>query len=139
MRPRGALSLATRKTVLLVDREPIVLDLLASALSRGGFHTLAADSYTDARLLFDAHSPKLCLALIDISPEMSGLEFVQSLPNLTPRIPILFTTGLGDLSVEERLGPDWPVLYKPFNVRQLEAAMSNVLERTWRPISRAQS
>ncbi|HZR66855.1 MAG TPA: response regulator [Terriglobales bacterium] len=126
-RARARLSDNGRKAVLVLDDEPIVLAVVTSALRTAGFDVLQAKTAKDAGTVFHTDAARLCLGLIDIELEgMSGVQFVQSLPTLTPRIPILFMTGLGTIEVEG-LAPEDPVLYKPFTARTLLAAVENAL------------
>jgi two-component system, OmpR family, response regulator len=120
-----------RRTVLVVDGEPIVRGVVAMVLLQSGFAALTAQIPEEGQRLFEAHAGSLCLAVIDIGPQMRGFAWVQSLPSLTPRIPVLFITGLGDRQVEEMLCPEDPVLYKPFHARQLLGVIRKVLEQQW--------
>jgi DNA-binding response OmpR family regulator len=79
--------LTSRIKVLVVDYEPIVLGVVTAALARSGLEAVTAQTSSEARLLFDAYALTLCLALIDIGPQMSGLDLVRSLPTLTPLFP----------------------------------------------------
>jgi putative two-component system response regulator len=127
-RPRAC---GMTQAVLVLDDEPIVLDMLTSALTRNGFKVLEARTAEEGRELFHTHASALCLAVVDIKlGGMNGVEFVEALPTLVPRIPILFITGLGDIEVEEKVPPNYPVLQKPFTVEEVlfqavEAAVSS--------------
>ena len=114
--------------VLVIEEEPLVLQVLTTALRIGGFNVLTAQTDSMAEQLFHAHASTLCLVIVNISPEMWGVAFVQSLPNLTPRIPILFITGLGDVQIEHVLRANDPVLYKPFAMPHFLEAVATVIE-----------
>jgi DNA-binding NtrC family response regulator len=112
----------------LVEREPIVLRVLTSALGQTGFEVLTARTGPSAQTLFHTYASHLCLAIVDIDRELSGVAFVQSLPNLTPRIPILYITELGDLEIEEIVPANYPVLHKPFSILQFLEAVAGAVE-----------
>jgi len=118
----------TRRGALVVDDEPVVLDVITSALtSAAEFQVIQARTAEEARSLFDTHAADLCVAIVDIRLAASnGVDFVRSLPTLIPRIPILFMTGLGDRDVAD-LAPEDPVLYKPFTVNTLLQAVETVV------------
>src|SRR3954451_15442392 len=95
-----------RTNVLVVEKEPIVTCVLARGLSNHGFEVLTADTGDTAQKLFHTYASRLCLVVVDIDRELTGIEFVQSRPDLTPHIPILFITALGDIHVEDLVPND---------------------------------
>ena len=131
MRHMAAKVCGTRRAVLVLDDEPVVLRVVAAALGQNGFEVLTAERPEEARGLFHTHADALCLAVIDLAlTGMTGVDFVNSLPTLTPRIPILFITGLGDVEAEDTLPPNSAVLHKPFKVDALMNAIYAVVSPT---------
>jgi DNA-binding response OmpR family regulator len=121
-----------RDTVLVVDDEPDVVDLVRYHLHRAGFDVLIAANgpsglSTATELMPDA-------IILDIMlPQMTGIEVCKALRSSTQTstIPILMLTAKAELS--ERiagleLGID-DYITKPFSPRELVLRVQNVLRR----------
>ena len=89
-------------TVLLVDDDPAILDLLGSVLEFEGFGVIKSQSGSDALDLVARLRPDLIILDL-IMPGMDGLEFIQRLKEcpLAVHIPIVIVTQK-DLLEEER-------------------------------------
>jgi DNA-binding response OmpR family regulator len=117
-------------TVLVVDDEPVVRDVVARYLRRDGFTTLEAGDGEDARRLIEAHDPEL--VVLDVMlPGVDGLElcrWIRSRSNL----PVILLTARGeeaDRIVGLELGAD-DYVTKPFSPRELIARVRAVLRRS---------
>jgi DNA-binding response OmpR family regulator len=117
-------------TVLVVDDEPIVRDVVARYLERDGFHTLQAASGDEAQRLLEQEPPGL--VVLDIMlPGMDGLELCRWIRTRT-ELPIVMLTARGeeaDRIIGLELGAD-DYLTKPFSPRELALRVRNVLRRT---------
>ena len=107
-------------SILIAQHDGIVTRFLTRALSYLGYRVIcAADGY-QARIFFDRHAPELMLILVDtVLPDVSGLKFVQDLPTRSPRIPVIFVSGLGEAEEAPGLRSNFPVMQKPFTFWQL--------------------
>jgi CheY-like chemotaxis protein len=56
------------------------------------------------------------------------LSFVEHLPTLTPRVPVLFITSMGEKE-EEKARKKFPVLRKPFSADVLMATLKTLVLR----------
>jgi DNA-binding response OmpR family regulator len=118
-------------TVLLVDDELDVLELLEFNLRQGGFSVLTARSGPVAIDLAQAHRPDLILLDLML-PELDGMsvcELIRQCP-LTAHIPIIMLTAWGTeqsrvLGLE--LGAD-DYVQKPFSPRELVLRIRKRLE-----------
>jgi DNA-binding response OmpR family regulator len=125
-----------RDTVLVVDDEPDVVDLLRYHLHRAGFDVLIA--LTGPSGLKTASESRPDAIVLDIMlPQMTGVEVCKALraSTQTSTIPILLLTAKAELS--ERiagleLGID-DYITKPFSPRELVLRVQNVLRRL-RPV-----
>jgi len=119
---------ATRRTILVVDDEPIVLSFLGNALGRVGYDVITATDATQARSLFDQHSKSLVLMAVEIAlRDTSGPEFIGSLPVLKPRIPVLFLTAFGEYEVPlQCFDFQSVILRKPFTTANLTDTIQKV-------------
>jgi len=116
-------------TILIVDDEQAVTDLLAYNLRKSGYTVLtAADGHAALQLALKA---KPDLILLDVMiPEMDGLDVCRELRK-TSAVPIIMITARGeevDRVVGLELGAD-DYVCKPFSVRELMARIKAVLRR----------
>ena len=126
--PMKADPLAARQTILVVDDEPGVLELVKIILSRQGYKVLTANSGPHALDTCGRH-PGIDLLLTDVMmPEMSGFDLVRGIRNRNPDLPVLYMTG-GTLAglVENELDSQCNLLRKPFDSRTLVRTVEGVL------------
>jgi DNA-binding response OmpR family regulator len=117
-------------TVLVVDDERKIRDLVRSYLERDGYSVLLADSAQRALETADRAHPDL--VLLDLMlPDLSGEEVARSLRAQFP-VPIIMLTakaGEDDRVAGLNLGAD-DYIVKPFSPRELVARVEAVLRRT---------
>jgi DNA-binding response OmpR family regulator len=124
-------------TVLVVDDEPIVRDVVVRYLRRDGFTTLEADDGTDARRLIESDEPNL--VVLDVMlPGTDGLTLCRWIRERSD-IPVILLTARGeeaDRIVGLELGAD-DYVTKPFSPRELATRVRTVLRRTERGVAAA--
>ena len=112
-------------TVLVVDDEPIVREVVVRYLEREGYKTLEAGDGGLARQLVERHSPGLVML-----PGTDGLELCRWIRSHSD-LPIIMLTARGeeaDRIVGLELGAD-DYVTKPFSPRELAARVRTVLRR----------
>jgi len=116
-------------TVLVVDDEPIVRDVVVRYLRREGYETLEAGDGLDAQELLRRHEPSL--VVLDLMlPGMDGLQLCQWIRSRSD-LPVIMLTARAeeaDRIVGLELGAD-DYLTKPFSPRELAARVRTVLRR----------
>jgi two-component system cell cycle sensor histidine kinase/response regulator CckA len=118
-------------TILVVDDEPVVLNMCKLALSRAGYEVLAAAGATAALDIFRESGTKISLALLDIRmPVMNGLELAQKLTAVNPGIKILLMSGYSVNEIRQIIGPDNPyrIMWKPFTSESLLRMIQTVID-----------
>jgi two-component system response regulator ResD len=117
-------------TVLVVDDEPIVRDVVVRYLEREGFRTLEAGDGGGARALLERQSPDI--VVLDVMlPGIDGLELCRWIRDRSA-MPVILLTARGeeaDRIVGLELGAD-DYVTKPFSPRELVARVRAVLRRT---------
>jgi len=121
-----------RETILVVDDEADVLDLVRYHLNRAGFDVDVASSGTAALLAARQCRPD-AIVLDIMLPQMSGTEVFRKLKLEidTAQIPVLMLTAKGLLS-ERIAGLVFDVddyITKPFSPRELVLRIQNLLRR----------
>jgi DNA-binding response OmpR family regulator len=117
-------------TVLVVDDEPIVRDVVVRYLRRDGFETLEAGDGDEARELIERDRPEL--VVLDLMlPGTDGLALCRWI-RAQSNLPVIMLTAHGDEAdriVGLELGAD-DYVTKPFSPRELAARVRAVLRRT---------
>ncbi len=117
-------------TVLVVDDEPIVRDVIVRYLQRDGFATLEAGDGDRARELIEAGD--LSLVVLDVMlPGPDGLELCRWIRGRSD-LPVIMLTARGeeaDRIVGLELGAD-DYVTKPFSPRELATRVRTVLRRS---------
>jgi len=118
-----------RGTILVVDDEPNIAELIELYLSREGFQVVKAASGEAAVRAVSEHRPRLVVLDIGL-PDIDGLEVCRRLRQ-TSTIPVIFLTardGEVDRVVGLELGAD-DYVTKPFSPPELVARVKAVLRR----------
>jgi DNA-binding response OmpR family regulator len=118
------------QTVLVVDDEPIVRDVVVRYLERDGFETLTASDGDVARALIEEREPNL--VVLDVMlPGTDGLSLCRWIRSRSG-LPVILLTARGeeaDRIVGLELGAD-DYVTKPFSPRELAARVRTVLRRS---------
>jgi two-component system phosphate regulon response regulator PhoB len=120
-------------SILVVDDEPAIRELIRTALRHGGFDCVEAGSAAEAREAIMATPPELIL-LDWMLPGSSGLEFASELRRapITGAIPIIMITARTE-ELDKVRGLDTGAddyITKPFSPTELLARIRAVLRRT---------
>jgi DNA-binding response OmpR family regulator len=120
-------------TVLVVDDEPIVREVVVKYLRREGFRTLEAGDGNAAKALVEAERPDL--VVLDLMlPGADGLSVCRWIRSQSS-LPVIMLTARGeeaDRIVGLELGAD-DYVTKPFSPRELAARVRTVLRRASSP------
>jgi DNA-binding response OmpR family regulator len=118
------------KTILVVDDEPIVRDVVVRYLEREGYRTLEADDGDAVRRTIERSAADL--VVLDVMlPGADGLELCRWIRSQSD-VPVIMLTARGeeaDRIVGLELGAD-DYITKPFSPRELAARVRTVLRRS---------
>jgi len=82
------------ETILVVEDDPAVRNLVHSVLKRYGYSVILAESGDEAIELFQTNWQNVDLALLDvIMPKMNGKQLCEMLRQRSPRLKVLFLSG----------------------------------------------
>jgi two-component system, cell cycle sensor histidine kinase and response regulator CckA len=119
------------ETVLLVEDEPMVLDLGSRVLRSHGYRVLVASNATEALNVAREHDGRIDLLLTDVvMPGLPGPELAARLETVTPGLRVLYVSGFADDSVAH-LGEEEGIsfLAKPFTGEALAERVRRVLDQ----------
>ncbi len=126
-------TLNSRGTILVIDDERDLIELVRYNLDKEGFDVFAASDGTSGLEIATKHKPDL-VVLDLMMPGMDGLEVCRRMraDDRTRRIPVIMLTakaGETDRIVGLEMGAD-DYVTKPFSPRELVARVKAVLRRT---------
>ncbi len=131
IRESGAAPVSPKATILIVDDEPDVRDVLEEYFVAHGYATISAASASAAKEM--ASTQPIDLALVDINmPGEDGLSLARHLRERYASIAIVMLTSSAtvvDRIVGLEMGAD-DYVPKPFDPRELVARVKSVLRRT---------
>lgn len=118
-------------TILIVDDEPIVLDVGQSILIKLGYRVLTCTTGKEAIEMFQSDPTHIDLVLLDIKlPDMSGTEVLKAIRKQHPDMKVIICSGYA------LVGPDQEdylttgandFIQKPFSIAELSTKLSRLL------------
>lgn len=119
-----------KKSVLIVDDEPDIRDVLAIALQDMGYRTLEAENAAQAFDVFQSDTPQIVVTDIKM-PGGDGIELLRKIKHENPETEVIMITGHGDMNLAIRSlkyrATDF--ITKPINVDALDIAIRRALEK----------
>jgi two-component system response regulator PilR (NtrC family) len=119
----------TSQTVLIVDDEPDIRELLDITLSRMGLKTQSAATLAQARDMVARIKPALCLTDMRL-PDGNGISLVEHIQQEFPHIPVAMITAHG--SVEAAIAAlkagAFDFISKPIELEHLRKLVSSALQ-----------
>lgn len=129
--------MAATETLLVVENETAIKNLVQMALERHGYTVLTAESGSEALRLAAAHHGPIDLLITDVvMPDLRGPDLAKRLVAQRPELSTLFMSGyMGDTLGEDITS--LPVLvdfiHKPFLPSALVAKVREMLDRKRSP------
>jgi DNA-binding NtrC family response regulator len=117
-----------RATILIVDDEPDIREILAFELEDAGYEVVAAACGEAAIELAQLRS--FALALVDMRmPGIDGLQTLAGLKALHPNLPVVIATGCASREMEEKsIGHGaFDCLWKPFDLDELTSIVQRAI------------
>ena len=129
--PIGLPEASNVETILVVEDEEIVRDLVCAVLAEQGYDVLCADRGEEGLRMAREHDGPIHLLITDvIMPQMHGPELARALHRFRPETPVLFISGYSDNDISDTgvLSPDIRFLAKPFTPQVLGQKVREVLD-----------
>ena len=119
----------TDQSVLIIDDEPDIRELLEITLSRMGLHTLSAATLAEAMAALDDAVPDLCLTDMRL-PDGNGIDLVSHIQSHHPRLPVAVITAHGsiDTAIAALKAGAFDFISKPVELDSLRNLVLSALE-----------
>jgi|ERR1022692_803062 DNA-binding NtrC family response regulator len=115
-----------RETILVVDDEPSIRELVGTILGRAGYSVLVAANACEAASIFEGHHTEIDLIITDVwMPGVTGFHLVEQLLSIQPRLKCILMSANDPPDLE----CDVPFLRKPFSISQLLNGVVEALEQ----------
>ena len=116
-------------TLLIVDDEPLITQILSLQMTKQGFHTLVAASAMEALKIIDAAEMPIDLVITDMSmPEMDGADLARALFARSLALPVLIASGYPADHAVALPSNVVGVIEKPFQCKALAERIRRILE-----------
>jgi PAS domain S-box-containing protein len=119
------------ETILLVEDEEHVRNLMSRILTKQGYHVFEAQNAGEALLICEEHKNKIHLLVTDIIlPHVNGSRLAKRLSALRPDLKIAFVSGYPLKLIQERnlLQEGDVFIQKPFDVDSFTLKIRNILD-----------
>ena len=119
------------ETILLVEDQPAIREVMSAYLKRLGYSVLAAPDGEAALGIAAVQQKSIDLVVTDLlMPNMGGRELAARMAQLHPETKVLFMSGYPDQEVrgEEGLTEEVEIMEKPFSLTSLAAKARSVLD-----------
>jgi DNA-binding response OmpR family regulator len=120
------------ETILLVDDEAIIVDIGKQMMEKLGYHVLAAGNGKAAVDLFNARHNGIDLVILDmVMPDLTGKEVFTKLREIDSGVRVLLSSGYsidGEAAALVESGCSG-FIQKPFNMKQLDSKIREILDK----------
>ena len=134
MRPKTVVPLQPpsrrTETVLVVEDEEIVRELVCQVLSEHGYDVMCAGNGQEAMQMSAGHRGPVALLITDVvMPQMGGLELSRRLTALRPELKVLYVSGYSedDMSEQGGISAEMEFLEKPFTPQAITRKVREIL------------
>jgi two-component system, cell cycle sensor histidine kinase and response regulator CckA len=118
------------ETVLIVEDEPALREVIRRILSRSGYHVIAAATGPEAIEIVARYTGDIDVLLTDVvMPRMLGKEAAERIRALRPGVKVLFMSGYtqGVLDCQGVVEAGVNLIQKPFSEAQLLATLGRII------------
>jgi two-component system, cell cycle sensor histidine kinase and response regulator CckA len=117
------------ETILVVDDEAALRNLIVRSLTAKGYQILHAENGAKALDVAEAHNAPIHLVISDVEmPDMNGPQLFQTLRGWYPRLRFLFISGRLPEAEAELFDGRTAFLPKPFSLESLFSFVRVVLD-----------
>jgi CheY-like chemotaxis protein len=119
---------STRATILVVEDEALIAEMVAEALQEQGFHVFVASNGADAlRYVESGGAVDALFTDMHLPGGMNGSELASRVRSLRPEMPVVYASGRWHPTDREQLVPCSAFLPKPYDPRDVGALLMRLV------------
>ncbi|MBN1867215.1 response regulator [Candidatus Sumerlaeota bacterium] len=121
-----------RETVLVIDDERMIRDMLRNILQRLGYNVLLASDGLEGTEIYKRRASEIDLVILDMSmPALSGGEVLRQLRALDPGVRVVVSSGYSTLRIddEDHMWENVDILAKPYRPSRLAQTVRQALDK----------
>lgn len=116
-------------TILLVEDEPLLCELMSEALTDRGFSVeVASDAGHALRYLLSGADVDVLFTDIDLGDGMNGETLAQIAREMRPMLPVVYASGRRSAEQLNTV-PDSVFLPKPYSLSQVDATIAQMIRK----------
>ncbi len=119
------------ETILLVDDEPHLRDIVARQLVGANYRVIKASNGNEALNLYEEHREQISLIILDLlMPELNGRQCLEDLLVMDPNVRVLIASGAMNSAIEADLKEIGArgLIAKPFETSQLLEEIRKIID-----------
>ena len=119
-------------SILLVDDEPVAIDVVHEMLGRSGYTIITAESGERAIEVYRSEGDHIDLVILDLNmPEMDGHECLKELLKMDSQVKVIISSGYFRAGACEKLLASGAVAFirKPYTLKELSHKVSEILNK----------
>lgn len=116
------------KTILIVDDEDYMVQMLETTMDLKGYDVLATQDASEALEIYSKNAGKIDLVITDQKmPVMHGTDLAREIKIISPEVPVIIYTGYAD-EVEKNIAEELGlfIINKPI-IKKLNEMVDNIL------------
>lgn len=120
------------ETILVVEDDLTVREMIEDILIHSGYKVLVAGSGTEALSIWDKKADEIDLLIADVvMPGMSGNELAEKLLGEKPQLKVLYMSGytISVISQYDMEGEEIAFIQKPFNATDITLKIREILDK----------
>jgi CheY-like chemotaxis protein len=129
--PELAVFSTGKETILVVEDDMTVREMIEDILIQSGYSVLVASSGSETLSIWDKKADEIDLLITDVvMPGMSGSELAKKLTTDKPQLKVLYMSGytLNVISQYDMEGEGIDFIQKPFNATDLTVKIREIME-----------
>lgn len=130
---RGTSAAEGRETIMIVDDEEMIRELLERTLEGFGYTVLTAQHGAEALQIVEQHEGPIDLMVTDVvMPQMSGHELAKRLAPIRPKMSVLYISGYDEIMVTDKglVDQKGQFLQKPFIPKEVVKKIRTILDKS---------
>jgi signal transduction histidine kinase/CheY-like chemotaxis protein len=129
--PQRSEILRGQETILFVDDETTIIEVMNDILEALGYQVLTATNGEDAVKVYDAHKEGIDLVILDvIMPGMGGMETFEAIRMINPQAKVILSSGYSMNQIAKEIMDKGcrAFIQKPFNIETISQKVRDVLQ-----------